>query len=90
MHVSEDADELVREIRELRAARQQRLQCDLHYINAEYDRRLRRIDDGRFSRTSIWSYSIASPICLRRRCRWGLRRLRRRLAMGADSSLRSE
>ena len=72
MQVSEDAGAIVREIRELREERERRLQSDLHFIDAEYDRTLRRVQAG-------VTCSFADLVCVRRRCRWGLRQVRKRL-----------
>jgi hypothetical protein len=67
MQVSDGAKVLLEEIRRLRAERQRRLQCDLHLIDVEHDRHLRQLQTG------------AAPICLRRRCRRSVRRLRQAL-----------
>ena len=82
MNVSQNADAIVREIRELREERQRRLECDMHFIDAEYDRRLRRLQAGSAGGPSLWSCSVTNPVCLRRRCRRGMRRLRWRLTRG--------
>jgi hypothetical protein len=79
MQVSEDAGVIVHEIRELRGERERRLQCDLHFIDAEYDRRVRRAQAGVIGGTAWRACSITNPVCLRRHCRWGLRRLRHSL-----------
>jgi hypothetical protein len=34
---------------------------------------------GAASGASLWTCSVTNPICLRRRCRWGIRRLRQSL-----------
>ena len=84
MQVSEDAGAIVQEIRQLREERERRLQCDLHFIDAEYDRRLRRIQAGVTGGTSLWSCSVANALCLRRRCRCSLRRMRNGLVRRAS------
>jgi hypothetical protein len=84
MSNSTQADEVLHRIRELRAARQQRLERDLHYIDAQFDRRIRRINSRcRVTRTDS-SPLLPTPICVRRCYRRGVRRLRRRLATRVD------
>ena len=67
MRQSEQADAIIQEIHALRTERQERLQRDLHFIDAEYDRRLRRVHAGILG-------SVTKPTCLRRRCCSAIRR----------------
>lgn len=76
---SQDADLLLREIRSLREERQRRFERDLHFIDAEYDRRVRRLRSGEHSKQPPWARSMDPPLCLRRRCLLGMRRFKRRL-----------
>jgi hypothetical protein len=73
MGVSPDADVLMRDIRELRAARQLAYQRDMEVIDAEYDQRLRKIQ--RRSGRSACTSSFIIAMCARRRRRRDIRRL---------------
>ena len=68
MNVSPEFDAVLLEIHRRRAARDERLQRDLHFIDAECERRLRRVRNGGFGGRSV---------CLRRRCRRRVRSWRR-------------
>jgi hypothetical protein len=75
MGVSPDADALMRDIRELRAARALSYLRDMENIDAEFDRRLRKIHrrSGRSGCTS----SFIIFMCARRRRLRDVRRLER-------------
>lgn len=81
MQLSPEAEQILRQVRSLRAARQRKLECDLHFIDAKYDRTVRRTHT-----TSMWNRHYCScvtrkPFCMRRFCvrrvRWLRQRLRR-------------
>ena len=79
MNLSADADAVLHEIRELRAARRERLERDLHFIDAEYDRLFRRINAGVPTAVLMHGPRLAKQSCVSRRCRRGMRNLRRSL-----------
>jgi hypothetical protein len=82
MVVSSEADEVLRQIRELRAARQERLQLDLNAIDAAYDRQLRRIRSGMAGGKSAAAFPLVKSIYDRSRycCLRSMMRLQRRLS----------
>lgn len=78
--VSPEAADVLREIHELRAARQRRLQGDLDGIDAAYDRTLRRVRKERGGTPAPWAFPLVKAICGRTCTRASVKRLRRRLA----------
>lgn len=52
MKVSPEVKEILQQVESLRAQRDERLKRDLHYINAAYDRTIRRVETS-----TIWNRS---------------------------------
>lgn len=71
MIVSPDAEELLAEIRALRAARRERYARDVTGIDAAYDRIVRRVSDAS-------TFPVMAPMLVRARVCLRARRLRRR------------
>ncbi|MEM8947081.1 MAG: hypothetical protein AAGD11_18045 [Planctomycetota bacterium] len=81
MDVSPEVEEILRQVKTLRANRQRRLERDLHYIDAAYDRQLRRVESSAiWNRSSCTCYS-RRPFSAQRFCRRRFRWLQRRLGL---------
>lgn len=82
MNLSPEAKSILEEFRCLRERRERDLQRDLHFIDAAYDRQMRRIQaTAIWNRTSCTCFS-SKPFCLRRFCNRRLRWVRRQLSSG--------
>ena len=82
MHLSPEAEEILKQVQSLREERGEKLRRDLYYIDAQYDRRVRRVRvSAIWNRSSCTCFS-SKPFCLRRfytrRIRWVRRRLAKR------------
>ncbi len=79
MHVSPEAKEILQQVQQLRADREERLQRDLHYIDAAYDRQIRRVQASAIWNRSSCECFSSKPFSARRFCTRRVRWLRRRL-----------
>lgn len=82
MHVSPEAEEILKQVESLRELRRERLHRDLHFIDAAYDRQIRRVQA-----TAIWNRSScecfsSKPFCVRRFCLRRMKWIRRRIVRG--------
>lgn len=80
MNLSPEAEDILEQMQTLREERREKLERDLHYIDAAYDRNIRRVQTS-----AIWNRSSCRcfthrPFSLRRFCSRRVRWLRRRLA----------
>jgi hypothetical protein len=82
MHMSPEAEEIFQQVRSLREYRSRRLQCNMHYIDAAYDRKVRRIYSSAIWNRSNCTCFSSKPFCIRRFCTRRVRWIRRRLAIG--------
>ena len=79
MHISPDADEIIQQFQLLRAARSQKLERDMHFIDAAYDRKVRRVQfSAIWNRTNCTCFS-SRPFCMRRFCSRRIKWVRRQL-----------
>ena len=80
MNVSPDAEEILKQLRELRAERNAELQRDLHYIDAAYDRQIRRVQSSAIWNRSSCECFSSKPFSARRFCLRRIKWFKRRLA----------
>ena len=79
MHFSPDADEILQQIRLIREARSRKLERDMHFIDAAYDRKIRRVHASTIWNRSNCTCFSSKPFCVRRFCSRRMRWVRRRL-----------
>ena len=79
MHLSPEAEEILKQMQSLREARGEKLHRDLYYIDAEYDRRIRRVRASTIWNRSSCTCFSSKPFCFHRFCSRRLRWIRRRI-----------
>ena len=82
MHISPEADEILRQVRLLREARSRSFERDMHFIDAAYDRKVRRIQASAIWNRSSCTCFSSRPFCVRRFCSRRVRWIRHRLTGG--------
>ncbi|MGI9427498.1 MAG: hypothetical protein ACR2NM_02490 [Bythopirellula sp.] len=76
--MSPEAEEILREVRELRERRSQSLEQDLYLIDATYDRQIRRVHASTLWNRSSCACFSSKPFSLRRFCLRRVKWIRRR------------
>ena len=79
MNQSPDVDEILRQVRSVREARSRSFERDMHFINATYDRKIRRIQASTIWNRACCTCFSSKPFCVRRFVTRRVKLIRRRL-----------
>lgn len=79
MQLSPEAEKIIQQAQSLRQARREKLERDLHFIDAAYDRRIRRARGSTIWNRSSCTCFSSKPFNLRRFCWRRVRWIRRRV-----------
>lgn len=83
MRISPEAEKILQQVRTMREDRSRNLQRDMHFIDAAYDRKLRRIQASAIWNRSSCTCFSSKPFCIRRFCLRRVKWIRRRFARDA-------